>query len=501
MAAAVTVFLRLPLDLPPTRRPTPARAVATAATPSAVRAMAPTGPERPAERAPALRRQPTVAREALPRLDAPVDASGYHAAPPSALRLPRAWTCVRRGQPLPCQTRPAGRPGLRGTAGAPGPLDADGAPALLDTLGAAPAETLSLLAARQHALGDFDRAADLYEAVGWHADGAAEAPCPGCASPHEALEAAILLRQSLGQRDRALQAAARYDELYRRRRPGDAARIGMHAARLEATPEDAAARYEALLSTHGEHVTPSLAIQARVSLGRARWASADPRAAARAFADADRLWRRAGGSQMAAPTDVDASQWPAELGRTRDAVAEARFHLAERRRERFAAVTAPRYDGPATADELERFLQRELRPWLARKTRALRGAERAYARVLSLGASRWAVAAQARAAQLYGQLDDDFRAVRLPERVTVEDERISEIPVDDVASRRLSSPAIARFEGCVSTAHRTRQYDAFARSCIESLERLAPERHAPLVELRPDRPHLRDELAPPPPRL
>jgi hypothetical protein len=472
LVAAALAFLRLPLDGVPDRSHGPvgpprasaiesSREVTQLPAPLVLPVVMRSDRERPAPFAPALVPAPYrfFGREDL-RL---------HAAPGCAID-PDGPVCAGAARlDEAIRSRVAVLEGFPGDADAP--------------------ELLLLLGASYQAVADYERAAEYYEAYAWHPSERASERAA------DALENAVLFRRALGQLDRARTDARRHRDLHARDATQAAARVSLNAGALEETPAAAAAHYGTHLRIFGASLSPGETIRAELRLGRAYHEAGDGARAARALRAADRLWSLSGGrlerdTATAAERDV-------ELAQVRDAVAEARFLLAEQRFERFRAVAPPRFGGPATHVELDRFLAREVVPWVLRKTRLLRAAERAYRRVGALGAGPWAVAAHARSGQMLRQLNDDFRRLDLPATVATGDERITEVETPEIAFRTLSGPAVQRFELCLEAAERDRLYGRWSELCAEALERLDPGRHPPTAEMFRRELQVRDEIVAP----
>lgn len=351
----------------------------------------------------------------------------------------------------------------------------------------AAADVLLLLGSGHHALTDYARAADYYEAF---ARAQPDARCPGdseapCLSAPNAMENAIVFRKALGQLERARDDADWYAETFERSRPQDAARVRLLASRLEPDTEARTTRLSAHLRDRRGRAAPSEAIALRVDLGETLLERGQRAEALTQFRRADRLWTRRGAGQMAAPVGSTPEEWTAELARTREDVGLARFRLAEARFERFSRMRAPAYRQAPRRRDITRWVRGRLRPWVARKLRALRAADRAYERVDGVGVTAWSIAAAARRGELYRQLAEQLRTLEVPRIVEDDAEGIAAtVQYRENTFRVLVRPALERFRQCVELAERTRLYGDWSERCAAQLARLEPERYQAPPELR-----------------
>lgn len=319
-------------------------------------------------------------------------------------------------------------------------------------------DTLYLLGVERQRTGDFGPAADYFEAF-------ALMPGEGVAAPEAAasMENAIVYRRALGQNERALAAVERFVELFGASHPRATTRV-----QLEATALGGVGHFEAL---RARRLPPAERIQSEVRLGTALW-SEDRTEARRAYRRAERTWRRAGGALMARSPGLGDTAWIAELARTREALAEARFVQANRLFQVATRQKAPVFEGAPDAPRVERWMTRRLRPWLERRMALIGRAEAALSRVDDLGLSSRSVAAAARRGQLYAQLRTDLLR-SLPTEVRVDEGRFvvpSRNLEDNLAlRRRLVEPATRHFEHCMESAAATGAYGEWSERCADGL--------------------------------
>jgi len=434
------VFLRVPLDSPPHyRAPEAGEAPAIPSVPARAAAAVPVAEDRSS-------RPQRAARPA----ESPVVANRgpYHYHSPSDVGL----------QPLAAHDAPV-------AVLLEARLDE------LEDLGApeATTEVLYLLGAEQQSAFAYDVAAGFYEAF------AAQDACDvTCEEQAPALENAIVLHRATGNTEGALRSADLFQERFERSHPRAATRVALAAATL-----DRQAGAERLERLRRRRLPPAESVQAEVALAQ-RLRGTDPGRARRAFRRANRLWKRHGGEQMATSPGLGPTAWAAELGRTREAVAEARFFEAERRYQRTRRMAPPTFEGPPREARVGRWVRQELRPWLARRMRAIERTERELDRVDELGLTRQSVAVAARRGQLYQELADTLARLRLPTAIESEDETI-----DLIAQPRgpmyqhLVRPALERFEACMERASATHHYGEWSESCADGLARYLPRYRRP----------------------
>jgi hypothetical protein len=468
--------------------------------------------------APAPRARPTLASASSTELA--IDARTVSVPTPSA-QEPRHPRRARRVEPpddLSLLPPPPTAPLPAIVALAPGlHADLDVAPCALTRIDGSIAnviaregtagDVLYMLGTERQLTADFASAADYYEAFALHAPEADGASCSAeerasgsCAEAPRALERAIAFRSALGETDRAVELASRYVEAYGETRVADAARVSLEAGRFlsDAGRATAAARhYRHHTQRFVRHVRPAEAVHAWVERGRAELVAGERQWAARSFRRALLEWRRGSADDVAVALEPEGDERGAEFARALEAVAEAGYHLAERRYERFHGIAAPTYDGDGTLDDVERWVERRLRPWVVRKAAALSDARAAYARVGELGSTRFRVAAEARTGEMYEEMLDAFRNAPLPV-VRVASERETLVVHADWRAgpiERLRTEARDAFRRCLDVAIRSRQLGRDAALCAEELDRVVSTQHA--GEIIPMRARIRETLAEP----
>ncbi|MEC7519393.1 MAG: tetratricopeptide repeat protein [Myxococcota bacterium] len=339
--------------------------------------------------------------------------------------------------------------------------------------------------ASYHALAMYGLAAEHYQR---YAEAHAScAPLEGqpCPDPAEGLQDAVLFRMGLGQTDEALEAAALAARLLGRRRPEAVARIDFAVGALfEGDPRRLTRHYADFIRRHARHATPSQLARAHVLAARG-WLALER------VERAEPGWRAAiaiherGGEEAALALEGTDEERQLELTLLRDAASEAHYQLAEQRRRAFEALRFPTFHGTATVIRVQRWSERELRPWLEEKQARLAAAEEAYARVAPLGIPRWRIAAASRLGDMRAELASQLLESPVPDAIARDDELLAlyEAAILEVV-HPIERAAIERYEHCLTAATRARWFDARSRHCEEALNRLDAARFPIASELR-----------------
>ncbi|MEM9193058.1 MAG: hypothetical protein AAGF12_28040 [Myxococcota bacterium] len=372
-------------------------------------------------------------------------------------------------------------------------------------------QLLFLLGSNAEALGHYDQAASYYESFARHHRDSDESLCTPtelasdtCPSAPRALRRAFELRRSLGQRAQATENAAAFVANYGETRLQEAAEVGLEAAEL--APE--AARLAALQHHHrrfGRHSAPETQLRLQLALGKAQAAAGNATTARRTFRGTIRFWESEAGIDLATRPNQRSQGRQGVYQDSLAVVAEAGFELAEMRFRAFRGLAAPRYDGPADAASINRFVATELGPFLRRKLRFLSRAEVAYEEVAALGVTEFRVAANARRGQMYAALARAVRDLPTLEVQSPHPEETTGIEVDtgaelSSAAARLQGPAVESYRRCLDHAVQSRRFGAWSRLCAEALEELDPEAYPPAREIHRQRLHHSKTNAGPRPR-
>ncbi|MBW2453067.1 MAG: hypothetical protein JRI68_01075 [Deltaproteobacteria bacterium] len=334
-------------------------------------------------------------------------------------------------------------------------------------------------------MGMFELAALWYERFALSYPKSHEAP--------EALSDAVVLRLALGDTDQAVDNAARFQRLYGRSKPREAAQVAAaigahHVERADWSKVDRhLSRAMRLIEAHG---TADLRLGASCHLARAKLALGDA-------AEADRLYRRVSATwskpdrrqRLIASFDSTQPGHLRRLGKVLTAVAEAYLHFSKQQRDWADGMVRPPFRGAPTRARLQSYLTGQLVPWLAARQRAIRAAAADYQRIPRLrpapppGA---VVEASSDVAAMWAALLEDLRGP--PYRAAGAGQS-----ADQQWYRRQVEQLAAPLQRKAKQAHRTcLAYSAeyLVRSddrarCHDWLSRHYPAEHRPVLELMP----------------
>jgi len=162
------------------------------------------------------------------------------------------------------------------------------------------------------------------------------------------------------------------------------------------------------------------------------------------------------------------------------------FGVEEQRRERVDALAFPVYRGPGTRADVERFLDRTMKPWVTRKRAAIEAVDQEYRKIAELQPApppRWVIAAASRAGLMWGHFVDDFRRAPYPRDWdrqgfvpnTGDTLTWNELKANYIESLAKASEPIKRdkarpaLERCLGDSVKYQYFDAFTRSCEQWL--------------------------------
>jgi TolA-binding protein len=264
------------------------------------------------------------------------------------------------------------------------------------------------------AIAVYDQAADWYERY------AKENPHRKNAD--NALSDAIVLRLGLGQEDLAVADVKEYTSDYANSNATEAAQIAFAIGAHYADKEDWESTRKALAGAMRtlDKAPPDIQVQAHATYARAlmhlKSAQAKPE-----YARVRSIW----GDGTAAQAKI-AEAYKAEsqdsrdhkLGKALDAVGEAMFYFAEeRKKDRVDAIVFPIYKGPGGKDDIKRYMDKSLMPWVHKKQQAIEDVDKDYQKITELQPvppPRWVIASASRAGMMWGAFVDDFRRAPYP---------------------------------------------------------------------------------------
>jgi len=398
---------------------------------------------------------------------------------------------------------------------------------------------LYLIGQSYHALAWYSRAADYYERFARRFPGEPEAP--------DALQNAIVFRVGRGEHEQATEDALLFAKSYGKR-PRYAPRAAAVHFALAQIPEgrgDAEAtrrHYEGYLRRWGAAGGVDRQVRAHVKIGALLWQRACPapgvdglcikverQRSRRELAHRRRVARRehCGEATRARVTTVrrdprgvraalshfeqalalyarhekrlglgelseeERERRTADLG---DAVAQARFQLAEARLEQFLAVAFPK--GLNFSTQRARS-QRRLLEYLRDKGRQLEDARGLYSEVITRRSPHWAIAAAARVGQLFQHFADALYTAPIPTPpvprqltspaarreflVAFGEQYCTELEGYAV---KLEDKAVKALDACLTKATELSWYNEWSRLCERELDQLQPGRSPMAAEIR-----------------
>ncbi|HEY4012641.1 MAG TPA: tetratricopeptide repeat protein [Polyangiaceae bacterium] len=240
----------------------------------------------------------------------------------------------------------------------------------------------------------------------------------------KALSDAIVLRLGLGQEDQAVADVAEYRKDYANTNATETAQIAFAIGAHYADKEDWDNAKKALSGAMGtlDKAPPDIQVQAHATLARAMMHLPKGQAPAKAeYAKVRSLW--GDGSQAQAKIhdaykSEGEDQLAHKLGKAIDAVGEAMFYVAEdRKHDKVDAIPFPVYKGPGTKDDIKKYMDKTLMPWVQKKQAAIEDADKEYQHITELQPvppPRWVIAAASRAGLMWGDFVDDFRRAPYP---------------------------------------------------------------------------------------
>jgi len=328
------------------------------------------------------------------------------------------------------------------------------------------------------ALGDYERAADLYERYA--------ATDPG-AQAEQALAKAIRFRLALADPDRALADLVRLHQRY-----PDRPSSGMLAIEV-------ARNYQSAGNFRQTERTLRGAMQAieRVGDWRAQVsAHALLASASRKLGDAARAEREYARvvalreNAKKEPADPRGEEMSPEFEAAQDAMGEALFHFADKHYERFSRNRPPPFMGPHTQEAVRRYLLGPISQWISRQSQVLAEATAAYAKVANASPplpARWSVAAGSRLGAMWFDFVMDIHSTP-PRHVLAPYRGLSMgwwrvVEEDAIGPRREMAKSVLRW--CLDFSVEHRYSDDFSVDCERKLAELERKGSLRVDEFRP----------------
>ncbi len=337
------------------------------------------------------------------------------------------------------------------------------------------------------AIAVYDQASDWYERY------ARENPKRQHAD--KALSDAIVLRLGLGQEDQAVADVKDYQKNYGNTNATETAQIAFAIGAHYADKEDWEGARKALQGAMGtlDRAPPDIQVQAHATLARSLM---HIKAQAQAKPEYERV-RKIWGDGTAARAKIDESyksegedQRQHRLGKALDAVGEAMFFAAEdSKKSKVDALPFPAYKGPATKDDILKYMDKKVKPWVQKKQVAIEEVDKDYQKITDLQPvppPRWVIAAASRAGLMWGNFVDEFRAAPIPKEWAKDPEiRGTYYEHLDEASQPVkdgkAKPALKR---CLDDSVKYQYFDEYSRDCEKWLAKNYKAEYHVVDELR-----------------
>src|SRR6185312_10455155 len=232
------------------------------------------------------------------------------------------------------------------------------------------------------AIAVYDQASDWYERYAKEN--------PHRKSADKALSDAIVLRLGLGQEDQAVADVKQYQKDYGNSNANETAQIafaiGAHYADKEAW-DDAKKALSGAMGTL-DKAPPDIQVQAHATLARALMHTKAEKSASAEYEKVRKLWGDGAAAQQkiaeAYKTESD-DQKQHRLGKALDAVGEATFFSSEdKRKAKVDTIPFPAYHGTGTKDDIQKYMQKTLAPWVLKKKAAIEEVDADYQKITDL---------------------------------------------------------------------------------------------------------------------
>jgi hypothetical protein len=181
-----------------------------------------------------------------------------------------------------------------------------------------------------------------------------------------------------------------YQKDYGNSNATETARIAFAIGAHYADKDDWESARKALSAAMGtlDRAPPDIQVQAHATLARSMM---HMKAQAQARGEYDRVRRIWGDGTVAQAKMSDAYKSDSEderahrLGKALDAVGEAMFYAAEeRKKEKVDSLPYPVYKGPATKEDINKYMEKMVKPWVLKKQSAIEEVDGYYQRITEL---------------------------------------------------------------------------------------------------------------------
>jgi tetratricopeptide (TPR) repeat protein len=324
----------------------------------------------------------------------------------------------------------------------------------------------------------------------------------------KALSDAIVLRLGLGQEDQAVADVKQYQKEYGNTRSTETAQIAFAIGAHYADKEDWESARKALAGAMGtlDKAPPDIQVQGHATLARAMMHMKGGQAQAKGeYAKVRALWKD--GNEATAKINEaykgeSEEQRAHRLGKVLDAVGESLFYVAEdRKHDKVDSIPFPAYKGPGTKDDIKKYMDKTLMPWVQKKQAAIEETDKEYQKITELQPvppPRWVIASASRAGLMWGEFVDDFRKAPYPkdwdkkgyvpgtgDQLTWREVKANYLEHLDEASEPIkkekAKPALRR---CLDDSVKYQYFDEFSRDCEKWLAKNYKTEYHIVDELR-----------------
>ncbi|MGE0322793.1 MAG: tetratricopeptide repeat protein [Polyangiaceae bacterium] len=316
------------------------------------------------------------------------------------------------------------------------------------------------------AIAVYDKAADFYEKY------AADTKYKG-EFADQALSDAVVLRLGLGQEDQAIDDANKFNRYYGARKAEQAAQVAFAVAAYYAEKKDwgqVAKRLQGAMRLIDSKASLDVKVQAHALAGHAYMELNRGRNADSEYGTVVATWK----DPKKAADAITASGGDArKLGRALEAVGEAMFYFAEKKRAKVEAVKFPEYKGAGTTQAVKDHINTKVKAWITKKRPLIEDATAEYKKIVDLVPApppKWVIAAGSRVGDMWGTFVKEFRAAPIPSWMKQDYElRTAYYGALDDASEPQKQMAKGAYRTCLDYSVKYQYFDEFSRTCEEWL--------------------------------
>ena len=321
------------------------------------------------------------------------------------------------------------------------------------------------------AIAVYDRAAEYFERY-------AKASSYKGEFADQALSDAAVLRLGLGQEDEAIKDANDFNKYYGAKKPAQTAQIAFAIAAHYGEKKDWAQVEKKLggsMKLIDSKATLDIRLQAHALLARSYGKTNKGATAEKEYATVAKMWAdpKAGVSAIENIEGEDGNSKQRRLGRALEAVGEATFYFAERKKAKLDALKFPEYKGPGTVPDVQKHISVKVKEWIGKKVPLIKDATEEYKKIIDLQPvppPRWVIAAGSRVGEMWGGFVKEFRAAPIPDKIKKDYElRTAYYGALDEASEPQKQMAKGAFSTCLDYSVKYQYFDEFSRACEEWL--------------------------------